>query len=604
MQIHSFHIPVMGIGFTIDTPIKVAHLGISSAISLVDDVLCERMREFYSSKYEFPFQAITSKSEDPRAQRITAYLNMVNTIVNDKFNQFKELITRKQSELEKFVALLPTTSELRQKLSLAIDQAKPALVSELIEKYLIPGNIDVNIMTKLDKDNYKGDEKLPSEFNDAHAALRGFALSNLKSSIILSAGMNPRLYSYLETFEDFYPDDNFNFRKKITLKVSDYRSAIIQGKFLAKKGLWVSEFRMESGLNCGGHAFASQGYLMGPILEEFKNNRNSLKEELFTIYAKALEAKNKNVPASAPEMWITAQGGVGTAEEHSVLLNSYNLESIGWGSPFLLVPEASSVDKETIELLAKGGEDDYYLSDISPVGVMFNNIKGNSRDIEKQEKIDQGKPGAACTKKYILLNTEFTEKPICTASRQYQQLKIEELNAKSLPQAEYDFEYNRITVKACICNGLGSSTLKFHGIDTKKEGPGVSICPGPNLAYFTREASLQEMVDHIYGRNNLINNANRPNLFIKELTMYLDYIEKQFNETKGVPTGKILSGWNEYLTNLASGIEFYEKMFNDEKQWNPQTRLNTLSLLDKSKKHYLSLVKIFDNFKKGQAVVA
>jgi len=38
-QAHTFHIPVMGIGYTIDTPLKVAHLGIDSVISLVDDQL-------------------------------------------------------------------------------------------------------------------------------------------------------------------------------------------------------------------------------------------------------------------------------------------------------------------------------------------------------------------------------------------------------------------------------------------------------------------------------------------------------------------------------------------------------------------------------------
>jgi len=32
-QPHSFHIPVMGTGFTIDTPLKVARYGISSVIS-------------------------------------------------------------------------------------------------------------------------------------------------------------------------------------------------------------------------------------------------------------------------------------------------------------------------------------------------------------------------------------------------------------------------------------------------------------------------------------------------------------------------------------------------------------------------------------------
>ena len=47
---HTFHIPVMGTGFTIDTPLRVAKYGISSAISLVDGVLIEQMRKFYCDK--------------------------------------------------------------------------------------------------------------------------------------------------------------------------------------------------------------------------------------------------------------------------------------------------------------------------------------------------------------------------------------------------------------------------------------------------------------------------------------------------------------------------------------------------------------------------
>jgi hypothetical protein len=37
-----------------------------------------------------------------------------------------------------------------------------------------------------------------SEFNDAHAAVR--LNSTVVSSLVLSAGMNPRLYSYIENF--------------------------------------------------------------------------------------------------------------------------------------------------------------------------------------------------------------------------------------------------------------------------------------------------------------------------------------------------------------------------------------------------------------------
>src|SRR5690606_35514426 len=99
------------------------------------------------------------------------------------------------------------------------------------------------------------------------------------------------------------------------------RSALIQGKFLAKKGIWVSEFRIESGLNCGGHAFATEGLLLGPILEEFKAKRNELLEELFLLCNQGLQAKGKPTFNEKPPMKITAQGGLGTYEENRFLLS-------------------------------------------------------------------------------------------------------------------------------------------------------------------------------------------------------------------------------------------------------------------------------------------
>ena len=61
---HTFHIPVMGLGFTIDTPIKVAHLGISSVISLVDDILIEKIRKHYCELHGFSYTEITDKMDD------------------------------------------------------------------------------------------------------------------------------------------------------------------------------------------------------------------------------------------------------------------------------------------------------------------------------------------------------------------------------------------------------------------------------------------------------------------------------------------------------------------------------------------------------------
>ena len=250
-------------------------------------------------------------------------------------------------------------------------------------------------------------KKLPSEYNDAHAGLRGYANSNLVSSVIFSAGMNPRLYGYIAQFDDFFPDEKGFIKKKIILKVSDYRSAIIQGKFLAKKGLWISEYRIESGLNCGGHAFATDGYLMGPILAEFRDRRQELIEDTFIILKSALKANGRIVPNEKLDIKITAQGGIATAEEHNFLLNHYNLDTVGWGTPFLLVPEATTVDKNTLKQLQEATEDDLYLSNISPLGVPFNSLKNSSKDIERFQKIEEGKPGSSCPRKFLALSNEY-----------------------------------------------------------------------------------------------------------------------------------------------------------------------------------------------------
>src|SRR5690625_7294122 len=74
-----FHIPVMGTGHTIDTPIRVSHLGIHSVLSVVDDMLCERIRKYYSGKFGLEYKSIPKSAEDGRARRITAYLDMVRS---------------------------------------------------------------------------------------------------------------------------------------------------------------------------------------------------------------------------------------------------------------------------------------------------------------------------------------------------------------------------------------------------------------------------------------------------------------------------------------------------------------------------------------------
>ena len=119
-------------------------------------------------------------------------------------------------------------------------------------------------------------------------------------------------------------------------------------KILAKKGVWVSEYRIESGLNCGGHAFATDGILLGPILEEFKNEREAMGEEIAAMCNKALAEGGQPTFAAPPVVRVTVQGGIGTAQEDSFLHTYYEVDGTGWGSPFLLVPEATNVDEDTL----------------------------------------------------------------------------------------------------------------------------------------------------------------------------------------------------------------------------------------------------------------
>jgi hypothetical protein len=563
--LHSFHIPVMGLAYTIDSPIRVAQYGISSVISIIDDEIIEKMKNFYSKKFNLGYASISNRIDDYRAKRITAYLDMVDDIVNAKFEAFKEEISNNISALRNFMEMLPNTSEVKAGMKSILDQNQnvTSAIKNFIEKHLSPGNIDVNIMTKVDKDNFKNKEPLPVIYNDAHASLRGFAKSKLSSSVVLSAGMNPRLYGYLEDFEDFFPNENGVLKKKIILKVSDFRSAMIQGNFLAKKGLWVSEYRIESGLNCGGHAFATEGLLLGTILEEFTQKKDELIRSAYMLMTKALEQKQKYSFPEPPEMKITVQGGVGTAEEHDFLLKTYNIESVGWGSPFLLVPEATSVDRETRELLVRSKEKDFYLSNLSPLGVPFNTVKGTSNEIIRHEKQKKNRYGSSCPKKLLALSREYAPEGLCTASKKYQDIKFRELDAEKDNISEDVFKRRRedIAEKACLCVGLVNAAYLEQNIHTKGEQQGVIICPGPNLAFFDKEVSLFEMVQHIYGNTNILSDRNRPNMFINELKMYVDHLKKELADYSETRTHAKVKKWNTFKDNLLQGIDYYKNLF-------------------------------------------
>jgi hypothetical protein len=547
----------MGTGFTIDAPLRLARYGVDSVISLVDDVLIEQMRKLHATQNGEPYEEIADSDEDCRARRITAYLNLLDVLVRRQVEALQASPFEPGSEITRYFELLPNSPlacEYREMLATA-DPAERSKRQEQLRRQATPGSIDVNIMSKSDRDVYRHGEKLPAKYSVASAALRGYADSTLHSAIVFSAGFNPRLYSYAAEFNDFFPDENGRFKKKVILKVSDYHSAAVQGRFLAKRGLWVSEFRIESGLNCGGHAFATQGLLLGPILEEFKAKKAELTEQLFTTYTKALAQRKMPVPKEPPEVRLTIQGGIGTAAEDALLRDYYAADGTGWATPFLLVPEVTNVDQEHLEKLCHVKKGDVYLSGSSPFGMPFWNLRTSSSEDTRRKNIAEGRPGSRCVKGHVkLFNVEFTEHPICTASRTYQKLKLEHLDQEGLNDAQREVVREMVLNKSCICHDLaGGATIK-NNIDLTAT---PAVCCGPNIVNFSKIATLEEMVGHIYGRTSLLSGKPRPHFFLSEIGLYVDFLQEELRLFNLGLSQNPPPYFIEFQKNLLEGIAYY-----------------------------------------------
>ncbi len=556
---HSFHIPVMGTGFTIDTPLRVAKYGISSVIPLVDDVLVEQVRKYHCEKHGEPYEKISNRDQDARALRITAYLNLLDRLIRPQIEALQASPFEDGSEITRYFELLPETPLKRAygEMFATTEPEAKARMQEDLRRHAVPGSIDVNIMTKLDRDVYWDGKKLPVEFADAMAALRGFGNSTLNSSVVFSAGINQRLYTYAAAFDDFFPDDNGELKKKIILKVSDYRSASIQGRFLAKRGLWVSEYRIESGLNCGGHAFATDGYLLGPVLEEFKEKRQELTDTLHAAYTKALADRDWSVNNEPHEVSITVQGGIATSLENEFLLRYYMIDRTGWGTPFLLVPEVTNVDNAHLEKLVAATDGDVYLSDSSPLGVPYWNLRTSASEETRRQHIREGKPGSPCFKGAARLNTEFTDIPICPASRVYVKRKLQHLPEEGLSAEQLAAAKESVLSKSCICHDLGGATALKYDIDPVAT---PSICCGPSILDFSKISTLEEMVAHIYGRLSLMTNKERPHMFIKELMLYIDHLREETKNFSLKLSFRTPAYFSKFKKNLLAGVEYYHRL--------------------------------------------
>ena len=233
-----------------------------------------------------------------------------------------------------------------------------------------------------------------------------------------------------------------------------------------------------------------------------------------------------------------------------------------------MVPEATTLDSDTLSLVSTAKKEDYYLSNVSPLGVPFHNLKNTSAQKLRINRIEKGRPGAPCKKKFLAFDTSFGGEPICTASREYQNTKKLELQHRinSSNSVLLNEEINQLQEKECLCEGLSASALLFNNQVPDNKITAVTICPGPNLAYFSGTFSLKEMIDHIYGRNSILNNINRPHLFVNELELYVEYIKKEIKKQATTIQQKQINFFEKFQKNLLNGIEYYNELIPKMKQ--------------------------------------
>ena len=144
--------------------------------------------------------------------------------------------------------------------------------------------------------------------------------------------------------------------------------------------------------------------------------------------------------------------------------------------------------------------------------------------------------------------------------------------------------HEEITEKSCLCIGLANAALMDLKLPIKGENQGIVICPGPNIAYFTKEATLQQMIAHINGDYNLIETPSRPHFFIKELDMYRQHYfklkEEASNEVSSVKQKKL----KVFQANLLNSINYYIELFTNEQFFFTNQKSMLLAYLENTKK--------------------
>jgi hypothetical protein len=67
------------------------------------------------------------------------------------------------------------------------------------------------------------------------------------------------------------------------------------------------------------------------------------------------------------------------------------------------------------------------------------------------------------------------------------------------------------------------------------------------------------MADHIYGRIDLLKGKNRPNMFVNELRLYMEYMTEEVERVRLKLSNQTHEYFEGYKLNLLNGIVYYRE---------------------------------------------
>jgi hypothetical protein len=71
------------------------------------------------------------------------------------------------------------------------------------------------------------------------------------------------------------------------------------------------------------------------------------------------------------------------------------------------------------------------------------------------------------------------------------------------------------------------------------------------------------MIKHIYGATDLLGKIKRPHMFIKELNLYIDYLQTDIQAQLKDATDKKKKQLSKFKLQLQEGINYYKSLFTE-----------------------------------------